>query len=178
MVFQKVSRFTEVDMPRRSTAESAGYDFFAAEDTIIPSFVSQFNTLKKYTHDQGKPYEPLTLDEIAEFTKNSDTRFTLVSTGVKCQMPSNVHLKLFSRSSVPLKNWLVLANGAGIVDADYFGNNDNEGEVFFQFINLGPNPILIKKGDKIGQGIFEKYLVTETDEATEKRTGGFGSSGK
>jgi dUTP pyrophosphatase len=64
------------------------------------------------------------------------------------------------------------------VDADYFGNHDNEGEVFFQFINLGPNPVLIKKGDKIGQGIFEKYLVTETDEATEKRTGGFGSSGK
>jgi dUTP pyrophosphatase len=92
-------------------------------------------------------------------------------------MPKDVYLELTSRSSVPLKNWLVLANGVGVIDADYYNNEDNEGEIFLQFINLSPCSILIKEGDKIGQGIFHKYLVTANEEETKaKRTGGFGST--
>jgi dUTP pyrophosphatase len=175
MVFQKVSKFNDVDikMPERATTGSAGYDFFAAEDVVIPPFDSQYMKLLKETNE----YEPLTLEAIAEATKKSNTRFTLVSTGVKCQMPKDVYLELTSRSSVPLKNWLVLANGVGVIDADYYNNEDNEGEIFLQFINLSPCSILIKEGDKIGQGIFHKYLVTANEEETKaKRTGGFGST--
>jgi dUTP pyrophosphatase len=71
---------------------------------------------------------------------------------------------------------LILANSVGIIDADYYNNPDNEGEIFFQVINLSPFPIQLKKGDIIGQGIIKKYCVVDADEASGERMGGFGST--
>ena len=65
-----------------------------------------------------------------------------------------------------------------IIDADYYNNPDNEGEIFFQLINLSPFKIKLNKGDIIGQGIIKKYLTTDDDKATGERTGGFGSTSK
>ena len=65
-----------------------------------------------------------------------------------------------------------------IIDADYYNNPDNEGEIFFQLINLSPYNIILKKGEKIGQGIIKPYLTTEDDTATGDRLGGFGSTTK
>ena len=65
-----------------------------------------------------------------------------------------------------------------IIDADYYGNESNDGEIFFQLVNLGPYPILLQKGDTIGQGIIKQYLTTEDDDACGERTGGFGSTSK
>ena len=64
------------------------------------------------------------------------------------------------------------------MDADYTDNPDNEGELGFLFYNLSNEPVVIEKGDKIGQGIFQKYLITDNDNAEGERVGGFGSSGK
>ena len=91
-------------------------------------------------------------------------------------MDENMYLELSVRSSCPLKHWLILANSVGIIDADYYNNPDNEGEIFFQFINLSPFPILLKKGDAIGQGILKPYIKTEDDIASGVREGGFGST--
>jgi dUTP pyrophosphatase len=91
-------------------------------------------------------------------------------------MPEDMYLELSVRSSCPLKHWLILANGVGIIDADYYNNPDNEGHIFFQIINLAPFPITLKKGDAIGQGIFKKYYLTDDDTVQGKRTGGFGST--
>ena len=86
-------------------------------------------------------------------------------------------LELSVRSSTPLKYWLILANGVGIIDADYYDCEANEGEIFFQLINLSPYPIQIKKGDIIGQGIIKKYYKTSDDTQFNKtRAGGFGST--
>ena len=63
-----------------------------------------------------------------------------------------------------------------IIDADYYNNKDNEGEIFFQLINLSPYTIQIKKGDKIGQGIFLPYYKTDDDVAEGQRKGGLGST--
>lgn len=63
-----------------------------------------------------------------------------------------------------------------IIDADYYGNSSNDGEIMFQLINLSPYPILLRKGDVIGQGIIKRYLTTFDDEANGTRTGGFGST--
>jgi dUTP pyrophosphatase len=71
---------------------------------------------------------------------------------------------------------LTLANGVGIIDADYYNNPDNEGEIFLQIINWGPSPVIVKKGTKLGQGIIKSYLLTENDNATGERVGGFGST--
>ena len=61
---------------------------------------------------------------------------------------------------------------------DYYNNLDNEGELGFLFYNLSNEPVVLEKGDKIGQGIFQKYLITDNDNAEGERVGGWGSSGK
>lgn len=61
---------------------------------------------------------------------------------------------------------------------DYYGNSDNDGEIMFAFYNLGTETVIIEKGEKVGQGIFQKYLITENDNAEGERTGGFGSTDK
>jgi dUTP pyrophosphatase len=73
---------------------------------------------------------------------------------------------------------LIIGNSIGIIDADYCDNPDNEGEIFFQIINLSPFAIQLKRGDKIGQGIIHTYGVTDDDAATGERVGGFGSTSK
>lgn len=59
---------------------------------------------------------------------------------------------------------------------DYADNSSNEGLIYFQIINLFPYPILLKKGDVIGQGIIKKYEITDDDNASGTREGGFGST--
>ena len=176
--FEKVSRFKDVDieMPARKTKYSAGYDFVVAEDIILPPYDEQYDAMIPDIYDFDYA-EPRSLDEVAAFTKEYHAKPTLVSTGMKCQLDDNQYLQLSVRSSCPLKNWLILANGVGIIDADYYNNPDNEGEIFFQIINFSPYPIYLKKGDRIGQGIIMEYIRTEDDSADAIREGGFGSTG-
>ena len=87
-------------------------------------------------------------------------------------------LLLFNRSSNPKKKNLILINGVGVVDADYYNNEDNEGEIAFAFYNLSAIPVTIQKGEKLGQGMFTVYkdVTNYTDEDVEERKGGFGST--
>ena len=101
---------------------------------------------------------------------------TLVKTGLKAYMEDDEMLLLYNRSSNPGKKGLVLANGVGVVDKDYYGNPDNDGAIMFAFFNLKEEDIEIKKGDAIGQAIFQKYMVTDDDIASGERLGGFGST--
>ena len=174
--FELVSKFAGCDelLPKRSTANSAGYDLIVAEDTTVPPWGQSYS---KLINECANTRITRTLSEVASITKLSKAKPTLVSSGVKCKLEPNTYLELSVRSSTPLKHWLILANGVGIIDADYYNNPDNEGEIFFQMINLSPFPILLKKGDKIGQGIIKTYLITEDDTASGMRTGGFGSTG-
>ncbi|MCX4303296.1 MAG: dUTP diphosphatase [Clostridia bacterium] len=103
---------------------------------------------------------------------------TLVKTGIKAYMEDDEMLLLYNRSSNPGKKGLVLANGVGVVDKDYYGNLDNDGAIMFAFFNIKDEDIEIKKGDIIGQAIFQKYLITDDDIATGDRVGGFGSTSK
>ena len=173
--FEKVSRFAAADfnLPVRKTKNSAGYDFEVAEDICIPTWTSQLMALAKAT---PQPKEPYSLEEIAALTKQTKAKPTLVSTGVKCHLEEGYYLELSVRSSTPLKYWIVLANSVGIIDADYCDNPDNEGEIFFQIINMSPFDIYLKKGDIIGQGIIKRYEVTDDDKAIGERQGGFGST--
>lgn len=179
--FEKVSKFAEVDinLPQRKTAFSAGYDMEVAADIIIPSFFNHYAIMSEYPiTDDGKILSKgtFTLEEIAKITKSLRAKPTLISTGMKCQLDPDTYLELSVRSSCPLKYWLIMANGVGIIDSDYYNNPDNEGEIFFQIINLSPYDIQLKKGDIIGQGIIKPYLTTEDDNASGERMGGFGST--
>lgn len=173
--FEKVTRFENVDLPLpvRKTVESAGYDFVVAEDVVIPPYNELMDRITKL---YGSPMLAAALDEAAAAIKLANAKITLVSTGMKCKLDPGTYLELSVRSSCPLKHWLILGNSVGIIDADYYNNPDNEGEIFFQIINLSPFPIKLKRGDTIGQGIIKPYLTTEDDIATGTRIGGFGST--
>ena len=106
------------------------------------------------------------------------TNPTLIKTGLKAYMQDDEMLLLYNRSSNPKKKGLILANSVGVVDKDYYGNSDNDGHIMFAFYNIKEEDIEIKKGEVIGQGIFQKYLVTDNDNAEGERMGGFGSTNK
>lgn len=102
----------------------------------------------------------------------------LIKTGIKAKFPDDMTLKLYNRSSNPKKKGVMLANGVGIVDADYYGNADNDGEIGFMFYNFTDTTTIFEAGDKLGQGIFEKYFIVSNEaEITTERNGGFGSTG-
>ena len=103
---------------------------------------------------------------------------TLVKTGLKAYMQDDEVLILANRSSNPGKKGLILANSIGVIDKDYYGNEDNDGHIMFAFFNVKEEDIEIKKGDCIGQAIFQKYFVADGDVAEGERTGGFGSTSK
>lgn len=181
--FEVVSKYKgqDIKLPTRATTQAAGYDFAVAEDTIIPPYDVLYADMANYAVYQH-PNEtelfdsPLTLDEIANITKAAHAKPTLVPTGIKCKLDPDTYLELTVRSSTPLKYWLILANSIGVIDADYYNNSSNEGHIYFQLINLSPFPIILKKGDIIGQGIIHSYLKTEDDNIQKLREGGFGST--
>ena len=103
---------------------------------------------------------------------------TLIKTGIKAYMQEDEVLMLYNRSSNPKKKGLVVANSVGVIYKDYYGNPDNDGHIMFAFYNMKAEDILIKKGEVVGQAIFQKYLTTDDDNADGERTGGFGSTNK
>lgn len=99
-----------------------------------------------------------------------------VMTGVKCELFPTMYLMLANRSSNPRKKNLILLSGIGVIDADYYNNPDNDGEIAFEFYNISNEPVEIKKSEKLGQGIITRYVITEDDMTTGVRVGGFGST--
>lgn len=168
-------------IPKRGTKGSCGYDLKAAKDTIIPSI---FNIMKIITHCENDIYSnvglpPYTLSEIDKVLKTYNGRATIVPTGLKCSFPINYKCGIYSRSSMPYKHLLMIVNGPGTIDADYYNNPDNEGHIGVMFVNLSPFDILIRKGEKIAQAIFTPYSISEYEDSVDTiREGGYGSTGK
>lgn len=108
--------------------------------------------------------------------KISANEIVKIWTDIKAFMQPDEFLMLDVRSSMGGK--YMLANTIGIIDSDYYGNPDNDGNIGFFLKNISDTDLTIFKGDKIGQGIFMKYLKADNDNTTAKRTGGWGSSGK
>ena len=103
---------------------------------------------------------------------------TLIPTGLKAYMQKDEVLYIMPRSSSP-KTGIAFPHSLGVIDADYFENENNDGHIFVQCINIKEEDIYIKKGDIIAQGIFQKFLLTDDDQvSTNTRVGGFGSTNK
>ena len=101
----------------------------------------------------------------------------LVGTGIKSHMPGGEYLQLTLRSSFAIKNTCWMPNSPGIIDADYYDNEKNEGEIFVPVYNGGKSPILVQTGDKIAQGIFLRYGIADSEiSPMTKRQGGLGST--
>lgn len=142
--FEKVKNCPfPVKLPARSTAGSAGYDFYAAYPFSIGAGQTVF-----------------------------------VKTWVKAKMPKDTVLLLFERSSWGFKKHISIPNSVGVIDSDYYENEVNDGNIAFAFTNNGNEPLEVHVGDKIGQGIFLPFLLTDDDEADGEREGGIGSTGR
>lgn len=166
--------YPNAKLPEYSTKFSAGADFFCAEEVVIPSiWKSLFNKLVlSFIYDKS--------DDSDKETVNKLFSPTLVHTGIKANMYEDEVLELYNRSSNPKKLGLILANSVGVVDADYYNCEDNDGEILFSYYNIKPWDVTLKVGDKIGQGVFKKVLRPEVGLVVkeETRKGGHGSTGR
>lgn len=138
----------EIVLPERGTAGSAGYDLSAAETITVPSM------------------------------KTTDVRpvQVLIPTGLKVYLEQGEYLNIVQRSSMYKKTGLILSNFSAVIDEDYVDNPDNEGHIFIPLINIGKEDIIVEKGDRLVQGIFQKYERVDEDVATNERIGGLGST--
>ena len=103
----------------------------------------------------------------------------VVATGLKAYMQDDEYLGIHIRSSLAFKKHLNLVNSQGVIDADYYNNEDNEGHIMVGLINFGKEDVLITKGMRIAQAIFYKFLTVDDETLVEtKRCGGFGSTGE
>ncbi len=101
----------------------------------------------------------------------------LVPTGVRVLLEEGEFLAIFARSSLAIKHHLMLANGVGVIDADYYGNADNLGHIMIPLFNLGQNDVIIKRGERIAQGVFMPFVTVQGETFVNRlRTGGFGST--
>jgi len=101
-----------------------------------------------------------------------------IPTGIKVYMQPDEVLMIYPRSSIGFKTNIRLSNTTGVIDSDYYNNPDNEGHMWIKFYNPTDEEYHIHIGDKIAQGIFTKFLVTDDDNADQERTGGLGSTGQ
>lgn len=100
-------------------------------------------------------------------------------TGIKAFMKDNEVLKIYPRSSLAKKYHLTLGNNVGIVDKDYYNNPDNDGHIMINLRNFGTEDVMLNKGERVAQAIFEIYLTSPYEERViNERGGGFGSTGK
>ena len=99
----------------------------------------------------------------------------MIPTGLKAYCQPDEYYMIANRSSGAGKG-LVTANGIGIIDADYYGNPSNDGHFQVLVFNVLDHEITVKKGERVAQLIFQKFLLADGDVAGGKRKGGFGST--
>lgn len=100
----------------------------------------------------------------------------LVWTDIKAYMLDDEVLELHVRSSIGIKKNLMLANITGIIDADYYSNLNNDGNIGICLRNVGNEIVHLEKGERVAQGIFKKYLVADNCNHDGERLGGIGST--
>ncbi len=103
------------------------------------------------------------------------TKPTLVPTGLKAYCQPDECYFVLNRSSGAGKG-IVLANGVGLIDADYYGNSENDGHFYILVLNTLNHDLKIKKHDRIAQVVFQKFLLVDDDQASGVRCGGLGST--
>lgn len=103
-----------------------------------------------------------------------------IPTGIKCNIKNGWVLKCYPRSGLGFKFKIRLNNTVGIIDSDYFNNETNEGHIMARIANenIEGKTCTIEPGTGFMQGIFVEFGITEDDDVTEDRNGGFGSTTK
>jgi len=104
-------------------------------------------------------------------------RISLVPTGFAMALPDGFEAQIRPRSGLAVKHGISIINAPGTIDADY------RGEVKIALINLGQEPVTIKRGDRIAQMVIQQVCrvrtnVVEQLNDTDRSVGGFGHTGR
>lgn len=178
----------ENNMPEYATTHAAGADFRSVEDVVVKSIWKQImkSGYMGTTRQLKSAFKDVFGEQLSDSVglrdipnEDSERKLmepTIIHTGIKAYMEEDEVLYLYNRSSGPKKLGLVLSNSVGVIDSDYYNNLGTDGEIMFAYYNFLPFDIKIKKGDKIGQGVFQKYLRAENAKVGGIREGGFGST--
>jgi len=100
----------------------------------------------------------------------------LIPAGFYLSIPGGYEAEIRPRSGLALKHGITLVNSPGTIDSDF------RGLVGVVLTNLGKEPYLIKRGDRIAQMVFKKTISAEFElceelDKTERAAGGFGHTG-
>lgn len=101
----------------------------------------------------------------------------MIPTDVKAYMQEDEVLLLYVRSSIGIKKGLVLANGTGVIDSDFYSNSSNDGNIHLSLRNETNEDITLKAGERVMQGVFVPFLKADNGNSNNERTGGTGSTG-
>ncbi len=103
----------------------------------------------------------------------------LVKTGIKASFNEDEVLFIIIRSSLGFKYGIKIANQIGVIDSDYYSNDENDGHILIKLENAGKEDFKVNLGDRIAQGIFLNYNKVDNEEEIKKtRKGGIGSTNK
>lgn len=168
--FEKISK----DQFIKDTADLADGLFYEYHDGAIPAAffydkvaIPRRSTAKSAGYDFVSPVPAVVLPG----------RKARIATGIKCRLDDGCVLLVDVRSGLGVKG-LSLSNTIGVIDADYYNNKTNEGDIIMWLENRSNDKIEIKSGDRIAQGIIVRFETTADDDAGGERTGGFGSTGE
>lgn len=102
-----------------------------------------------------------------------------IPTGIRVAMREDYVFMIYPRSGLGFKYRLQLNNTVGVIDADYY-DSDNEGHIFIKITNDSNEgkTVEMKKNTGFAQGIFVQYGITDDDNVSSVRNGGFGSTTK
>jgi dUTP pyrophosphatase len=100
----------------------------------------------------------------------------LARTGLALAIPAGFEAQVRPRSGLAIKQGLTLPNTPATIDSDY------RGELMIALINLGAEPIMVTRGMRIAQLVFQRVEQVDLVEVaelpgTERGAGGFGSTG-
>ena len=120
-----------------------------------------YNNYKLPTRDSKSTagYDILLIEDI-EIKPNEIIK---IPTGIKSYYEEDEVLLIVVRSSTGFKYNIRLVNQIGVIDADYYNNKDNEGHIYVKIQNEGNATVKFKAGESLAQGIFMKYLTTNSD---------------
>ncbi len=99
-----------------------------------------------------------------------------VATGLTMELPEGVECQVRPRSGLAARHGVTLPNSPGTIDPDY------RGELRVLMQNTGPEPVTVRRGDRIAQLVFARFETPGIEEVrelsdTERGGGGFGSTG-
>lgn len=167
VVFERIA--PDVEVPSRSTEQSAGYD--------VRAYLTH-GSIKIFRSDRGETVEEQangSLPETPSITLQPGDR-ALVPTGFRARLPEGYEAQIRMRSSLAWKRGLTVPNAPGTVDADY------PDEWFVLVLNSAVEPITIEHGERIAQIVLHRYQVAEWEEGevaiSTDRVGGLGSTGR